>query len=388
MTLIPIPTIDDEIEDTTTEDVKSSDKEDVKDVLDLIEDLIESGKDYTEDEDKALEEIKEHADELIERIEAVEKEIKDVTDKVIAYDEDKVTCKDREDIESLLDRADKLLETDNLTVQERTDMEKVKDAAEGLIDLIESKDPKHHFPGEEATCTTPQNCTHCDKELVPAKGHHPVAVPEVAPKCTEDGTRAHYQCSDCGKKFEDKDAKVEVTTSLVIPQLGHDYKAEVTKEPTCTEPGERTYTCQRCGHQYTEPIPALGHHAELVPAVAPTCTEDGAKDHYQCPDCGKQFADKDATTELDSVAIPQLGHDYKSEVTKEPTAKRPGERTYTCQRCGHQYTEKIPMLPAEDAEDESETPTTGDSNNIWMWLALLMAGSGAAVFTEKRRRRQ
>lgn len=38
----------------------------------------------------------------------------------------------------------------------------------------------------------------------------------------------------------------------------HDYKEEITKEPTCTEAGEKTYTCD-CGDSYTEEIPAKGH---------------------------------------------------------------------------------------------------------------------------------
>lgn len=39
----------------------------------------------------------------------------------------------------------------------------------------------------------------------------------------------------------------------------HNYVAVITKEPTCTEKGEKTYTCD-CGDSYTEEIPAKGHH--------------------------------------------------------------------------------------------------------------------------------
>lgn len=37
----------------------------------------------------------------------------------------------------------------------------------------------------------------------------------------------------------------------------HMYGSKVTKEPTYTEEGERTYTCKVCGHSYTESIPKL-----------------------------------------------------------------------------------------------------------------------------------
>ena len=39
----------------------------------------------------------------------------------------------------------------------------------------------------------------------------------------------------------------------------HSYTSTVTKEPTCTEKGEKTFTCTRDGSTYTEEIPALGH---------------------------------------------------------------------------------------------------------------------------------
>lgn len=68
----------------------------------------------------------------------------------------------------------------------------------------------------------------------------------------------------------------------------HNYVGEVTKEPTCTEKGEKTYTCD-CGDSYIEEIPAKGHHYE-----------DG-----ECTDCGE----KD----------PNHKHSYAETITKEPT---------------------------------------------------------------------
>ena len=40
----------------------------------------------------------------------------------------------------------------------------------------------------------------------------------------------------------------------------HSYTAEITKEPTCTEKGVKTFTCS-CGDSYTEDIPATGIHS-------------------------------------------------------------------------------------------------------------------------------
>lgn len=41
----------------------------------------------------------------------------------------------------------------------------------------------------------------------------------------------------------------------------HRYTCEVTKKPTCTEQGEKTFTCD-CGNSYTVAIPAVGHRYE------------------------------------------------------------------------------------------------------------------------------
>ena len=48
--------------------------------------------------------------------------------------------------------------------------------------------------------------------------------------------------------------KWRMETGIVVPALGHDYKGEVTKEPTVDAEGKMTYTCSRCGDTYTEPI--------------------------------------------------------------------------------------------------------------------------------------
>ena len=65
---------------------------------------------------------------------------------------------------------------------------------------------------------------------------------------------------------------------------------------------------------------------------APACTENGLG-HRECTKCGAVMES--------GIAVPALGHDYTSEVTKEPTVDAEGERTFTCSRCGDTYTEPI-----------------------------------------------
>ena len=60
----------------------------------------------------------------------------------------------------------------------------------------------------------------------------------------------------------------------------------ITTEPTCTEKGEETRSCE-CGETETREIAALGHTEEVIPAVEPTCTEDGLTEGKMCSVCGE-----------------------------------------------------------------------------------------------------
>ena len=61
----------------------------------------------------------------------------------------------------------------------------------------------------------------------------------------------------------------------------------VTKEATCTEAGEKTYTCTVCNETKTEKIEATGHKysTEWTIDKEATCTEPGSKSHH-CTVCG------------------------------------------------------------------------------------------------------
>ena len=72
----------------------------------------------------------------------------------------------------------------------------------------------------------------------------------------------------------------------------------VTKEPTETETGVKTFTCTVCEGTYTEEIPATGATVVSRETVAPTCTEEG----YTL------VTYSDGTTEKVDV-LPALGHD-------------------------------------------------------------------------------
>ena len=108
----------------------------------------------------------------------------------------------------------------------------------------------------------------------------------------------------------------------------------VTKEATCTEAGEITYTCEVCKETKTETIAAKGHtySTEWTIDKEATCTEAGSKSHH-CTEC-------DAKT--DETAIAAKGHTWDAgKVTKEATCTEAGEKTYTCEVCKETKTETI-----------------------------------------------
>lgn len=85
----------------------------------------------------------------------------------------------------------------------------------------------------------------------------------------------------------------------------HEYESAVTKESTCEEAGERTYTCKYCGSSYTEEIPATDHEYDAGKVTkAATCTEAGVRT-YTCVHCGKTYTE----------AIPAAGHQWSSWTT-------------------------------------------------------------------------
>ena len=66
----------------------------------------------------------------------------------------------------------------------------------------------------------------------------------------------------------------------------HSYSEEITKAPTCTEAGVKTFTCS-CEDSYTEVVDALGHTETVDEAVAATCTTAGKTEGKHCSVCNE-----------------------------------------------------------------------------------------------------
>lgn len=170
-------------------------------------------------------------------------------------------------------------------------------------------------------------CNELDIETI-AKTDHKWILESTTPATCGIGEIQHYKCSVCGKT---KDVTLD-------NPLSHAWDSgKVTKEPTCTETGIKTFTCTNCGTTREETINATGHlHKETKNQKAATCTEDGYTGDIYCSDCG---------TKLESgTVINKLGHTWDNGViTKEATETEEGIKTYTCKTCGETKTESIPV---------------------------------------------
>lgn len=119
----------------------------------------------------------------------------------------------------------------------------------------------------------------------------------------------------------------------------------VTKEPTCTNTGVKTYTCVDNDDSYTETIPALGHdyvtRTETV-TVKEAWDEDVWESRYICNGCGEQFKKPEDFMTHSVLARRENPNtkckNYYSDSVKVNTIHHPAEtetRTYkVCSRCG------------------------------------------------------
>ena len=179
-------------------------------------------------------------------------------------------------------------------------------------------DPLGHDYGEwkvtkEPTCTKygtkKRICKRCNEyeiDVIDPTGHqHTKIIDQKKATCEEKGYSGDLYCEDC----------------RLIIQLGHDIAAtghtwddgEITKEPTQTATGIKTYTCKTCHKTRTETIPMLkGHHWDDGTVIKePTCTESGEK-IYHCTDedCNESY------TEI----IKATGHQHTKLIRKKEAA--------------------------------------------------------------------
>ena len=170
--------------------------------------------------------------------------------------------------------------------------------------------------------------------------------------CINDGMKAHYYCSDCGKYF-DESKKETTEAALTIPATGvHTFGTLIDETPaTCIAGGMKAhYKCTVCGKYFDEnknetteealktPVsPYYGHSFGFwVEEQYATCQAPGRKGYKHCSICNKDY---DASnTEITDFVIPVNpdGHELGDLVAEVPaTCKDTGVKAHRdCRLCG------------------------------------------------------
>ena len=238
-----------------------------------------------------------------------------------------------------------------------------------------------------ATCVKPETtittytCTVCKKEITETEedpngntnpdAHNPgtptyeIITPATCEKTGEQ--KVITTCKDCGTVSE---------TQEPIPALNHlrptksdEIYVKVTKNPSCTEEGERQYIyqCQRpncdggdANHRIveTEKIPALGHTPVRVEAVPATCTKPGTLAGTKCSVCNDPLSGC-VETEIDKTAHPEDKLETTETIDQPPTCTVAGSKTITvtCKDCKAEVSTETVEIPPSHKLDKTKTQT-------------------------------
>ena len=283
--------------------------------------------------------------------------------------------------------------------QEITKDDIIIKAAHTDLKKTEAKEPTCDSDG----CVAYWFCTGCDnyyfdnngavgekttveKVAIPATGHKWVLVVGGY----EEGAPNHtIKCSVCGQKKDEAHADRPGDMSdvwqhdgtnhwhvygcgTIMKKAAHTWnEGVVTKGATCTEPGEKTFTCNVCKATKTEPIPVIAHQYEWK--------HDETNHWQECSVCGNTIDKAAHTFDTNNCAEDRTcnkcgfkktagEHSWNAgEVTTPATCTTDGVKTYTCKVCQEKKTEpiKAPGHSLTKVEAVAATCTEGGNNEYY-----------------------
>ena len=186
-----------------------------------------------------------------------------------------------------------------------------------------------------------------------------------------DETNHWHEC-ECGNK-------ADITA--------HTFKQIIDKEATATEKGSKHEECTVCGYKKaTVDIPKIDSHNH---SYGTEWKHDETNHWYEC-ECGNK---------ADITA-----HTFKQIIDKEATATEKGSKHDECTVCGYKKaavdipvtdfrnsSDDQPNKPTNTASSESSSadqtnkpintasPKTGNTDNMILWIVLLVIGGGAFI---------
>ncbi len=221
-----------------------------------------------------------------------------------------------------------------------------------------STDDTYHW--RVPTCT--------DTEEIAEKGMHRFdnGAVTTAPTCAAEGVKT-YTCQDCLYTKTEPIAQLtaHAFSNVWTVDATHHWHASVcgcqdqvqdkgthrfdtgaiTTQPTCSQTGIKTYTCQDCSYQKIEPVPATNAHTYA------TTWSSNATHHWHAATCGCALMKDVAVHRFDAGTI-----------TKPPTSTETGTKTVTCKDCSLQQIQTIPATLVPQLYD---TTYSGKTCTIW-----------------------
>lgn len=223
------------------------------------------------------------------------------------------------------------------------------------IDKTDDHDYGEGVVTTEPTCTTEgektYTCSVCEGTRTESVGvvshsYEDDFIVDEEATCIDEGSKSRH-CkwySTCG----------EITDVTVVEvNDNHRYNAgEVTKAPTCTVEGERTFTCDECKDTKVVSVEKVAHEyaTEFTIDQEPTCTVNGSKSRH-CKDCDDK---------TDVTVVLAAGH-VAGEwiIDKEASYTETGSRHKECSVCNTvMESESLGKLVAE----KGATAVVGNGN--------------------------
>ncbi|MDO5155064.1 MAG: leucine-rich repeat domain-containing protein [Eubacteriales bacterium] len=201
-------------------------------------------------------------------------------------------------------------------------------------DNLKIEKSKEHKPAKEpvkenekkATCTEKGSydevikCEICEAEIsretkeTEMLKHEVTAIAAKEATCVEEGCKDHFFCANCGKYYADAEGKTEISKeSVVFAKTEHKKVMDEDVAPTCEKDGKKGGShCEICKEVLDAPetIKAAGHIFDAGKVTKqPTATATGVKT-FTCTVCGKT-----KTESIPVIGKVQVGNEVKDEKT-------------------------------------------------------------------------
>lgn len=290
-------------------------------------------------------------------------------------------------------------------------------------------------PANEKTCTEDGNslywsCSVCGKYYSDASGQTEIEknswiIPaahsfgawkdEVPATCIKEGTKGYKTCAVCGKYFDTDGNEI---TDLTLPANKNNHIHTKNKPETPAGCEAVGYTagvyCTDCGKWVSghDEIPAKGHgKLKTEKAKKATCTAEGYTGDKVCTVCDEVVEKGKAIQKLphsykdgkctvcgeadpDYVPAPQENQNKTDETTSSQNRDKTNETTdsqnqdKTDETTGRQNRDKTDKTTGSQNQGNTNSLQTGDSSDLTLCLAVLLAAGVGIVSTTVYGRRK